>query len=95
VWWGVSYVCFRPLRECRVLARHTYFPSSTGAARPCVNTRPLFPIKHVLGGLPGGAHRGETGLVDGLNDGITAPEHLDEILPVARHPASLVFQHPF
>ena len=25
VQWGVSYVCFRPLRECRVLARHTYF----------------------------------------------------------------------
>jgi len=52
-------------------------------------------MEHVLSGLPGGAHRGKTGLVDGLNDGITAPEHLDEILPVARHPASLVFQHPF
>jgi len=39
-----------------------------GAARPCVNTRPLFPMEHVLGGLPGGAHRGETGPVDGLNE---------------------------
>jgi len=74
-----------------VLAR----PSSTGAARPCVKTRPLFPMEHVLGGLPGGAHRGGTSPVDDLNDGITAPEHLDYILPVARHPASLVFQHPF
>jgi hypothetical protein len=35
-------------------------------------------MEHVLDGLPGGAHRGETGPVDGLNDGITAPEHLDE-----------------
>ena len=88
---GCLCVCFRQLRECRVLAR----PSSTGAARPCINTRPLFPMEHVLGGLPGGAHRGETGPVDGLNDGITAPEHLGDILPVARHPASLIFQHPF
>jgi len=52
-------------------------------------------MEHVLGGLPGGAHRGETGPMDGLNNGITAPEHLNDILPVARHPASLVFQHPF
>ena len=55
--WGVSCVCFRPLSECRVLARRTYISSSTGAAWPCVNTRPLFPIEHVLGGLPGSAHR--------------------------------------
>jgi len=52
-------------------------------------------MEHVLGGLPGGSHCGGTSPVDGLNDGITAPEHLNDILPVARHPASLVFQHPF
>jgi len=76
-------------------AAHLLPQLDCGAARPCVNTRPLFPMEHVPGGLPGGAHRGETGPVDGLNDGITATEHLDEILPVARHPASLVFQHRF
>jgi len=52
-------------------------------------------MEHVLDGLPGGAHRGETDPVDGLNDGTTAPEHLDDILPVALHPASPVFQQPF
>ena len=45
--------------------------------------------------VPAGAHRGETGPVDGLNDGTTAPEHLEDILPLAPHPASLVFQRPF
>jgi len=53
------------------------------------------PMEHVLDELPAGAHRGETGPVDGLNDGITASEHLEDILPLALHPASLVFQRPF
>ena len=39
-------------------------------------------MEHVLDGLPGGAHRGGTSPVDGLNDDITALEHLDDILPV-------------
>jgi len=37
-------------------------------------------MEHVLDRLPGGAHRGEIGPVDGLNDGTTAPEHLEDIL---------------
>jgi len=52
-------------------------------------------MEYVRDGLPGGAHRGEIGQMDRLNDGTTAPEHLEDILPLALHPASLVFQHPF
>ena len=63
--------------------------------RPAVRQHEaLFPMEHVLDGLPGGAHRGETGPVDGLNDGTTAPEHLDDILPVARASSFAGFPAP-
>jgi len=41
----------------------------------------LVPVELVLDGLPGGAHRGKTNTVNGLNEGTTAPEHLVAILP--------------
>ena len=51
-------------------------------------------MEHVFDGLPGGAHRGETGPVDGLNDGTTAPGHLEDILPVARASSFTGFPAP-
>jgi len=72
-----------------------HIPSQLDWRRPAVHQHEaLVPMEHVLDGLPGGAHRGETGPVDGLNDGTTAPEHLEDILPVARASSFTGFPAP-
>ena len=85
-----------PAERLQGLSAAHILPQQLDRRRPPVrHNEAVVPMEHVLDGLPAGAHRGKTGPVDGLNDGTTASEHLEDILPLALHPASLVFQRPF